>query len=210
MSKPNLKLTRLGKAAIIICTLFICNVFVSDYLSSDSIEIQNGLLYNLLTFSLFFWLISAILILFTIWNIKRENKKKTTGLSSFLLMIISMVSIIISSIFTIFTPPEMSEAIVYRNENDPTDKIIYEFYLTGITSDSPNWKIIRTKNQDAIIRKVEVLKDSILIENFNISSFPKEPPMIRNFKYKDGSYTLESYMTWEDWNKWTKYKITHR
>lgn len=210
MGKPKLNLTRLGKTAIIICILFICTFFVSDYLSSESFEIQNGILYNLLTFSLFFWLISAILIVLTIWNIKRENEKETTGFSSFFLMIVCMISFIISLVFTIFTPPEMSEAIVYQNENDPNDKIICEFYLTGITSDSPNWKIIRTKNQDAIIRKVEVLKDSTIVQNLNLLDFPKEPPKIQNFNFKNKSYNLESYMTWKDWNEWTKYKITNR
>lgn len=122
-------------------------------------------------------------------------------------MIVCLISIIIALASTILTPPKMTEAVIYKSETDPTDKIICEFYLTGITSDSPNWKLIQTKNQDAIIRKIEILDDLTTFEKLNTNGFPKKPPEIKKFEYKNTTYNIESYQIWKDWNNWEKYIV---
>jgi len=198
------------KIAILIFVILICLVFTANFLKPEEFEIRNGFLNNFLSFSFYFWIFTTYLILLLVWNIRREKRKSINGLSSFILMILCMVSIVISGFFTAFTPPNKKDAIVYKNLINQNDKIICQFYLTGITSDSPNWRVIRTNNQNALIRKIEIIKDTNTISNLNISDFPKKHPKNNRIRFENKTYKLENYMIWKNWNEWEKYKKTEK
>lgn len=152
--------------------------------------------------------IKCLLILITIWNIRRENKKRSKRLFSFLLIIVCLFAIVISAFFTTLTIPPNKDAIVYQNENDLKDKIICQFFITGIFWSHVNWRVIETSSQDKIIRKIKIIKKSEFFTQLKLpKSLPREKPKISIFLLNDATYHLESYMTLKGENYWVNVKI---
>ncbi|TAN00198.1 MAG: hypothetical protein EPN39_04840 [Chitinophagaceae bacterium] len=207
MENENKHLGWSAKWAIIIGLLFIISIILERIIGADNFEIMNGIISNLLTFTLPFWLITAFLILLLIWNINRENKKSTGGFSSFLLLLLCLGAGFISFFFTIFTPPEMKDVITYQSENNPKNKIICQFYLTGITSSAPNWRIIQTNNEDGLIRKIKIIEDPENIGKLELSNYPTRLPKINEISIDRVTYKLKKYKLQNNQGNWIQYRI---
>jgi hypothetical protein len=160
-----------------------------------------------LTGGLSFWIVTGFLVLIVVRNIKRENKKGTSGLSSFILVILSLISLIVTLLYSIWLTPEKKDALVFVNLKNPQEKIICQFYLSGITESNPNWRFISTKNQTGLIRRIEIINDSTFSSEIELSEFPKNAPKVQVVEFQNKKYKLQSYMIMEDWNTWNTYSL---
>lgn len=194
--------------------LFIFSILVTRIFSSDEIEIKNGFLDNLLAFTLPYFIFGILLIFLLIWNIKRENRKATTGLSSFLLLFLSILFFSIIFLLTAFPSPNKVDAIIYQNFENSNDFVIYQFSLTGITQDNPKWRVIRTEKKDASIRKIKIIEN--ISKNEKIIGFPINDSIKQKIHIENELFKLIQFTTpnpnsnkW-DLNNWSTYEITNR
>jgi heme A synthase len=207
IKNETLRKNRLTIGSLIIISLFIGSLIVSNQLEPDKFEIRNVILENLLTGILSFWLVTAFLILLVVWNIKRENLKGTRGLSTFILVILGLSSFIVSLLFTTWLPSEKKDAIVFESMNNHKEKIICQFYLSGITGSNPNWRIITTKNQTGIIRRIEVLSSLSITNLPELIDIPKGKPNEEIVEFNNIKYKLQKYMIMKNWNTWITYEL---
>jgi len=201
-------MNRLTKFLIFLIFLFICSILISRIINPNEIEIRNSFLLNLLSGAFSLWIITVFFVSILINKIKKGIK----SLATLTLMILCVISLIVSLTFTTWIPPDKKDAIVYQNIENPEEKLIFQFYLSGINESNPNWQIIKTANQYKIIRPIEILNDTLLLNSTIESEFPKHTPKKEIIIFRNEEYSLQEYMTMENWTTWKhhKIKITNR
>ncbi len=132
-----------------------------------NIEVTNAFLNYFLKCGISVLSIEALIIVWLIMNIKKENKKvvKTGkyGLSSFILLWLTIIWFMISFVSPGFIT-NYTDVYFYINQNEEDDYIICQSYIDW---ELKSWRCIRTNKKSGLLRRKSV------VNKFNFKKFLK-------------------------------------
>jgi len=171
-------------------TLLILSILVVIVLHvqlESKVEIRNGFLYNLLNGALTFWII-FILLSIVLLDLLMDDSTTSRIKRYFLTPLIFVIFIV--SIFMTFSSPNLKkDAIVYENRVDSREKIICEFWESGIGGNG-NWRIIKTSSKNFILRPIQVISDTALRNELVLGEYPSEFEPKSIFKFQNNTFEL--------------------
>ena len=106
----------------------------------------------------FYLIISGLVLGFIAGIISLFEKKILAGIS---IIIITSCLLLIMSMFAVFSIRDLGvfkqDKIIYRSGSISSQKIVFQYYETGVTG-NPNWRSIIVQDIDASFRKIEDAK----------------------------------------------------
>ncbi len=182
---------------ILILTVLTVIAFAGLPLDSDKYDIRSENLLTILGGGIHTGLILVIVIILTYKTIKLENEKKTSGLKSFLMLLLSLGTFIIFIFTLIFISPPYEDTVIYKSTAKPLSYIVVQYYETGITG-NPHHRITKTSNIETLFRKITLLPDTLL-KTINVGERYSNNP-IKTFRHENEIYELETYYTLDGQN----------
>lgn len=180
-----------------VISLLTVIAFIALPPDSDKYDIRNERLLILLGGGLQTGLLVVLAILRTYKTIKTENEQKTTGLKSFLMLLLTLGTLTFFIFALLFIKPPFEDTIIYKSTAEPLNSIIVQYFETGITG-NPHHRIIRTENTESLIRKISLLPDTLL-KTINVGDRYSDNPN-DSFKYNNEMYVLDKYKTLDGQN----------
>jgi hypothetical protein len=178
---------------VIWVTLLIISILLVVFQTNfeTRLEVRNGFLFNLVSGAFTFW-IFFILLAIVFWDINVHEFIRFRLIRYLLSQIIVCINVIvfILAMFATFSSPNVKkDAIVYENRFDSHEKIICEFWETGITGNG-NWRIVETSRQNFFIRPIRVISDTALRNELILGEYPSEFIPKTNFKFQNITFEL--------------------